>query len=174
MGFGSLLDRASLRASAPGVLQVRPCYALSLERDFSFWDPVGWTATNLELAGESFCAVNVRPRLGGRVNGVAFSVNEAEYAALLVREAGYDAIELPVFDYATGAEFARCVVFSAGEAAGAYRWGSPAQERYLEVCLAGAHTHGRAFFEEWTQTTLLDGLPVADNPALAELLARYR
>jgi cation transport regulator ChaC len=156
----------------PNAANLRPAYIKGFRREFSLFDPEGWTTTNLDLTGIPFCAVDViADSAGGLVNGVIFEVSQEYTAALRRREQEYALIPTTVYDFKNDRELGGCYVFSANKRNGRYLSGEPAQERYLKVCLEGAKEYGNKFYEQFLATTYIGGktlneIPELDKPAV--------
>lgn len=162
-GFGSLIYTPSLLTTAPNADDIQPAYITGFKRQFSFWDAAGYTETNLDCAGEPMCALDIVQTIdpAARVNGVTFSVNEADFAELLRREEGYNLITIPAFNYSSDRLITKeCFVFSAGKNDGSYIFDGKAQERYLEDFLKAARQYGQKYYEEAVQTTFIDDIPL--------------
>lgn len=147
----------------PDVKEIRPAYIKGLKREFSLWDPLGFTETNLDVAGEPFCALDIHLSTdkNQQVNGVCFEVSERYFENLLIREQEYELIQTEGFDFFTDKTLGTVFAFSANKRNGHYYDSSKAQQRYLEVCLQGAKDFGEDFYEEFLASTLLDGEPLS-------------
>lgn len=174
-GFGSLLDPESLAATVPDAYDVLPTYITGFRRGFSFWDSDGWTESNLELAGEAFCAVDAEvssdPR--SKVNGIIFRMGETSYAKLLQREEGYQLVKTKVYSFESGKLLGECLLFSSNKNNGVYNFESEAQKRYLEICLRGASKYGKDFYQEFLNTTFISGQCLKEIGALAKICDQY-
>jgi cation transport regulator ChaC len=167
-GYGSLIIPESLRATVPDAKNVHPVYIRGFKRDFSLWDPTGWTATNLDLTGIPFCALDVHQikDKGARINGITFEVDESQMPALLRREELYTPIETTAYDFYTDKSLGNCFVFSANKNNGAYDFSSAAQQRYLEECCESSKIYGDAFHREFLESTYIDSRPLSKVPEL--------
>lgn len=156
-GYGSLLQLESLKATVPSARNLRPVYIKGFRREFTLWDSIGWTETNLDLAGIPFCGVDVCPvnDKNSLVNGVVFEVSEADLPALLEREKEYELVEVTAYDFTTHKPVGTCMVFSANRQTGEYDFNSAAQKRYLDVCLEGAEQYGEEFLSQFILTTFI-------------------
>lgn len=156
-GYGSLLQLESLNATVTSAKNLRPVYIRGFRREFTLWDSIGWTETNLDLAGIPFCGVDVRPAndKNSLVNGVVFEVSEADLPALLEREKEYELIEVTAYDFTTHKPVGTCMVFSANKQTGEYDFNSAAQKRYLDVCLEGAEQYSKGFYDMFCDTTYI-------------------
>lgn len=174
-GFGSLLDSKSLTATVPDAQNIIPVYVKGFRRDFSFWDPTGWTETNLDLAGEAFCAVDaiVSADPGTRTNGIIFQVSQTSHERLLLREAGYELVKTQAYDFKNDRLLGECLLFSSNKNDGAYDFKSLAQKRYLEVCLRGASRFGHGFYKEFINTTFINGQRLREVDSLTKILNKY-
>lgn len=174
-GFGLLLDSEELKITVPDAHNFRPAYIKGFRRDFSFWDSVGWTKTNLDLAGEAFCAVDVKiissPQL--KVNGVIFQMNESNHEKLLQRELGYELIKTTAYHFEDNVAIGECFLFSSNMNSGVYDFNSEAQKRYLEICLKGASQFGRNFYEEFLNTTFISGQRLNEISSLTKICNKY-
>lgn len=167
-GFGSLINTASLMGTAPHASDIRPCYVKGFRRDFSVWAKDGWTTTNLDFAGIPFCALDIQQNGddNARVNGVVFTVNEDDFLQLKERECEYELIEVVVYDFKNDERIGECFVFSSCKNNGGYSFESPAQTRYLEICLAGAKQYGEDFYQTFRDTTFIGGKRLSEFPEL--------
>jgi cation transport regulator ChaC len=170
-GFGSLINLESLKATAPDAFGIRACYIKGFRRDFSLWNPIGWHKTNLDLAGEAFCALDVKSHSEpeARVNGIIFRVSEASYKRLIKRERGYSLVKTTAYCFESDEKVGECFVFSANKNDGTYNFDSKAQQRYLEVCLEGARLYGEPFYREFLDRAFIDGRQLAEISELAEI-----
>lgn len=172
-GFGSLMYAPSLLATAPSATNIRPAYIKGFIRSFNLWDAVGNTVTNLDLAGEPMCALDVAKTTDNetRVNGVVFTVDKSDLARLIKREAGYKLIEVSAYDYQTEQLITdECLVFSANKNDGKYVFDGKAQQRYLEDYLKGAREYGEKFYHEVLDTTFIDDTPLKQVKPLSGFL----
>ena len=170
-GYGSLINLESLKATVPNAYNIRPAYIKGFKREFCLWDSVGWTETNLDLAGEPMCAVDIHlsDNHEARVNGVVFSVPDADLKRLLIREENYKLIETPFYDFKNDQELGTCRVFSANKHNGTYDFKGAAQARYLQICIDSSRQYGERFYSEFLNTTYINDKLLA---AMPELLAR--
>jgi hypothetical protein len=173
-GFGSLLDLESLTSTVPDAYDIIPTYIKGFRRDFSVLD--SWTESNLDLAGEAFCAIDAKissdPQ--SRINGIIFQMSEASYEKLLQREASYELIKTRVYSFENDKLLGECLLFSSNKNNGVYNFESAAQERYLEVCLRGASKHGKDFYQEFLKTTFINNQCLNKVGALAKICDEYR
>lgn len=172
-GFGSLICRPSLLATAPSATGIRSAYIKGFTRCFNFWDAIGYTETNLDVANEPMCALDVARSsdMRARVNGVVFTVGEPDLTRLLKREEGYELIRVPVYDYETDQLLSdECLVFSANKNDGRYVFDGVAQRRYLEDYLDAARAYGDTFYQELLDTTFIDGKTLRQVTHVATLL----
>lgn len=171
-GFGSLINTASLLATAPNATNITPAYIKGFTRTFSFWDAIGYTETNIDCIGEPMCALDVTQARNkdARVNGVTFTVDAADFKKLLVREDGYDVIATAAYNYFSDELIiAECLVFSANKNNGKYVFDGKAQQRYLEDFLNAARLHGEKYYQEALDTTFIENLPIRQ----VEKLSKY-
>jgi cation transport regulator ChaC len=153
----------SLLATAPGASNIRPARVTGFCRTFCVYDSVGWTSTNLDVAGSGFWAVGVQPAHGQTVNGVVFEIEEGDYQALQAREATYRVDHVSVHDYETGSPLGVAAIFVAPARSPTLNERDPAQRRYLEICLRGASTFGEAFLDEFVASTWLGDRTIDDE-----------
>lgn len=169
-GFGSLIYGPSLLASAPNAIDVRPAYILGYMRSFNVWDATGYTDIKLDYAREPMCALNIKKTSKNpkaRVNGVTFKVTNLDLEQLILREAGYDLLRVPVYDYDTKQLIdADCLVFSAHKNDGKYVYHGKAQQRYLNDYLSAAKQYGEEYYQEILHTTFIDNKPLCEFPQL--------
>jgi cation transport regulator ChaC len=164
-GFGSLISTPSLLATAPNASDIRQAYIKGFIRSFNFWDAVGYTETNLDVANEPMCALDIAETTDAeaRVNGVAFNVSESDLSKLLKREEGYGIISVIAYDYGSDQQIAQdCLVFSANKNNGTYAFGGNAQQRYLEDYLKAAKKYGEQFYQELLDTTFINNQPLRE------------
>lgn len=154
-GFGSLMDKKSLVATTPGATGIRPAYIKGFLRDFSLWDDVGWTQTNLDVAGEAFCALDIHlsERDEDIVNGIVFEIPEDEMQQLRFREKDYELITTTIYDWETNLPIGKGYVFSGNKHNGKYVKDSPAQQRYWKICCDAAQSYGNDFYKTFVRTT---------------------
>lgn len=172
-GFGSLIYTPSLLATAPQATNIKPAYIKGFIRNFNFWDAVGYTETNQDLAGEPMCALDIAKAksAAARVNGVAFKVSEPDLSKLLIREEGYELLTTIAYDYVKGQPIAGdCLVFSANKNDGKYVFDGLAQQRYLDDYLRAAKQYGEQFYQEVLDTTFIDGQSLRNVIRLAASL----
>jgi cation transport regulator ChaC len=172
-GYGSLIIPESLKATVPYAKNVHPVYVRGFKRDFSLWDPTGWTATNLDLTGIPFCALDVHKIEDeeARVNGITFEIDESQAPALLRREELYALIETTTYDFHTDKPLGSCFVFSANKHNGEYDFNSTAQERYLQECIESAKEYGDEFYREFLRSTYIGTQPLSEMPELVQAQA---
>ena len=157
-GFGSLISKASLLTTAPNATDIKPAYIKGFIRSFSHWDAIGYTETNLDVAGEPMCALDIAETndAEARVNGVVFTVSEPDLSKLLEREDGYELLTATAYNYITGKPIIEdCLVFSAGKHDGKYDFNSQAQQRYLDIFIEAAKQYGELFYQEVLDTTFV-------------------
>lgn len=156
-GFGSLLSTESLRATAPNASDITPCYIKGFIRDFSLWDPGEFKTTNPDMTVRPYCALDVKPSDNpeARVNGISFTVSDADLKALQEREREYQLIKTTSYNLEDQQALGTCLVFSANKNSGSYDFGSAEQLRYLQVCLDGARERGEGFYIEFLRTTYI-------------------
>lgn len=166
-GYGSLISKDSLMATSPNATEVQPAYIKGFIRDFSFWDALGYTETNLDLAGIPMCSLNVREAgRKNRVNGVIFIVDSEDYKALLVRERGQDPLTTVAYDYKTDKKIGECVVFASKKLSGSFDFGNPAQLRYLHVALEASRKISNQFYKDFINSTYIGDSLLAEHPEL--------
>lgn len=156
-GFGSLINQGSLRLTAPGAFDVQPSYIQGFKRNFSVWDPIGWTKTNQHLQGIPFAALDIQAtsQKQALVNGVVFKVSESDFAHLVEREREYTTLTTIAFNFADATKLGECTVFSAGKNNGSYVFDCEAQTEYLDLCLEGAEQFGEEFYQTFLDTTFI-------------------
>lgn len=167
-GFGSLISPESLKSTAPNAQAIKPAYIKGFLREFNLWDPLGYTDTNLDLAGIPFTALDVSKTedSAARVNGVVFTVNQDDFKQLLIREQEYQLVETMAYDYETGTPLGTCAVFSAGKNNGTYSFDSAPQKRYLDNYLKAARSYGQKYYDEILDTTYINGRKLKQFPEL--------
>jgi cation transport regulator ChaC len=167
-GFGSLIEEESLRATAPKATNIRPAYIKGFRRDFSLWDPLGYTETNLDLADIPFCSLDIQrtPDPKARVNGIVFTVSGQDFELLLIREKEYNLVETTAYDFRTDKAIGACEVFSSGKNNASFDFDSAPQLRYLANYLRAAKQFGNEFYQEILGTTFIGRKPLLDFPQL--------
>lgn len=163
-GFGSLLYKPSLLNTAPNATTIRPAYLVGFTRSFSFWDSVGYTSDNVDVAGEPMCALDLARTndLGTRVNGITFQVDGVDLKRLLAREEGMNLIQVTAYDYDTEKVITNnCYVFYGNKNDGEFVFEGAAQNRYLGNYLKGAQLLGERFYEELLETTFIGSQPLS-------------
>ncbi|HTB48489.1 MAG TPA: gamma-glutamylcyclotransferase family protein [Verrucomicrobiae bacterium] len=172
-GFGSLMKIKSLRATVPDAHTIRPAYIKGFRRDFSVWDSVGYTKTEISvgLAGQPYCAVDVRvaASLAMRVNGVVFSIGANSLPSLMEREQNYKLIKTTAYDFESEDKIGECLVFSANKDNGQYAFNSAIQTYYLNECLEGAKKLGERFYQEFLNSTFISDKPLDAIPGLLDI-----
>jgi len=171
-GFGSLISEESLRATAPNATDFKPAYIKGFYRDFSLLDPLGYTETNLDLAGIPFPSLDVKPieDREARVNGVVFTVSGKDLEKILVREAEYKMVETMAYDYFNDQPLGKCSVFSSGKNNATYDYDSTPLQRYLEVYLEAGKRFGDKYYRELLATTYINGRSLNKDSRLAKYL----
>jgi len=171
-GFGSLISEESMRATTPNATDFKPAYIKGFYRDFSLWDPLGYTETNLDLAGIPFPGLDVKKisDKNARVNGVTFRVEGADLEKILIREAEYKLIETTAYDYSTERAIGKCSVFSSGKNNCAYDYDSAPLQRYLEIYLQAGKRFGNKYYLELLHTTHVNGKTLDQDSKLARYL----
>jgi cation transport regulator ChaC len=157
-GYGSLMDRQSLLATIPEAKNIQPAYVTGFTRDFSLWDDVGWSQTNLDVAGEPFCALDVHTSKDAEsiVNGIVFSIPKSSMHHLLKREKDYEVISTAAYNWNTRQLIGECVLFSGNKYNGKYIENSPAQQRYWDICCTAAKEYGDEFYNIFLDTASLE------------------
>jgi cation transport regulator ChaC len=170
-GYGSLMSKESLLATAPDATNIRSVYIKGFKREFCLWDPDGWTETNLDLAGQPMCSVDIHKidNSQARVNGVAFTVTDEDLQRLLVREQGYRLITTTLYDFDADQKLGMCQVFSANKHDGSYDFNGAAQARYLQICLDSAKQYGERFYREFLETTFIGQQRLSELSTLVSL-----
>ncbi len=154
-GYGSLINKESLLATTPSATNIRPAIIKGFMRDFSVWDEAGFTETNLDLAGQPYCAVDVRADSDttALVNGVVFTIPDDELVRLKQREKDYQTIETIAYDFATHDPLGKSLLFISGKNNGKFIKDSPAQQRYYDICCRSAREYGDDFYTMFIATT---------------------
>jgi cation transport regulator ChaC len=177
-GYGSLLSRESLLASVPEASAFVPAYIRGFRRVFNFSDTDGFIKTNLDVAGEAFCAANIEavPDQDSVVNGALFTVKQEDLPGLIDREHGYELVCTEAYDFETKRLLGQCGTFLAddNQNVGEFIHNGAAQLRYLQVCLDGARSHGNEFYELFLQSTHIGGVALGALPELIEQVELQR
>lgn len=141
-GYGSLLLESSLRRTCPNA-QIIEIYSIKGYK----------RVCNVEC--ETHCAKNIEfceDSINSFVNGVIFKIiNEEELNQLLIREEGYEIIQIthPTLEVYT---------FSAKENLKDRIYTTQRQREYLQTCINGAKEKGEEFYNQFLQTTFVDGI----------------
>lgn len=153
------MDQESLFATIADATIRAPAYVVGFTRDFSLWDDVGWSQTNLDVAGEPFCALDIHVSNSDKdiVNGIVFSIPESRMQDLQHREKDYELISASAYDWRTKEIIGECVLFSGNKNDGRYVKNSPAQQRYWDICCAAAKEYGDEFYNTFLDTVSFDG-----------------
>ena len=77
---------------------------------------------------------------------------------------GVQTCALPISNKTLGT----CQVFSSNKQNGHYDFKGAAQARYLKICLDSSREYGEKFYQEFLDTTIIDGQPLSQ---LAERLS---
>lgn len=170
-GFGSLMNTESLRATVPDAFDITPSYIKGFMRDFSVWDAAGFTESNLDIAGFAYCAVDLKKvtEPQARVNGVTFSMSDTHFENLIKREHDYELVKAPIYDFLTNESLGECFLFSSNKNNGQFDFDSPAQKRYLQICLRAAEQYGEQFYHEFLHTTFIGKRRLSEVPELSKL-----
>lgn len=155
--FWSLLNFKSLQVSAPSVEIVKPCYIKWFKRNFSVWDPLGFTKTFPEIQWIWFCALDIQKSINmlDVVNGIVFKVSDKEFEQIKIREQEYDILNAQCFDFENHKNLWNCFFFSANKNNWEYNYWCKAQNKYLEVCLDWAKEYGEEFYNQFLETTFI-------------------
>lgn len=167
-GYGSLVNRQSLLDTSPDAAAIRPAYIKGFKRSFNLWDAKGLTAKHHgRLRAQPYCALDVEESAGDNVNGVVFTIADS-LAAIKAREHLYRLVEVKAFGFEDNAPIGKVLVFIAGKNDGSYAMDSPAQTRYLDMCLAGAKDYGTDFYNQFLATTYIGNQTLTDLPQLLD------
>lgn len=172
-GYGSLVNKQSLLRTSPDATDIQAVYIKDFRRSFNLWDERGLTAkSHGPLRGQPYCALDIEDAAGVNLNGVVFTIAKS-LEEMKSREYMYRLIETEAFDFATEMPIGRIYVFSAGRNDGSYVMDSPAQTRYLGMCLAGAESLGRKFYNQFLATTYVGDQALSDLPELVSSGQNY-
>ncbi|MFP4401785.1 MAG: gamma-glutamylcyclotransferase family protein [Candidatus Nanoarchaeia archaeon] len=139
-GYGSLLLESSLRRTCPNAQIIETYIVDGYKR-----------VCNVEF--ETHCAKNIefcKDSTNFFVNGVIFKVSdEEEFNQLLIREKGYDIIQIshPTLEVYT---------FSAKQNLNNRIYNTKRQKEYLQTCINGAKERGEEFHKLFLQSTFVD------------------
>lgn len=173
-GYGSLINKQSLLFTSPDARGITAAYVKSFKRSFSLWDEKGLTSyAHGSLRGQPYCALDIKKMSRGQVNGVVFTIT-ASLDDLKKREHMYSLIKAEAFDFANDESLGEVLVFSGGHNDGLYDVDSPAQARYLGMCLAGAATYGQEFYKMFLATTYIGNQTLLKFPKLLKLGQNYK
>jgi cation transport regulator ChaC len=171
-GFGSLINLESLKMTVPDAHDIQPAYIKGFKRDFSVWDAVGFTESNLDVAGEGMCALDVTidSKPDSRVNGIIFKTGRASYKRLIKRESLYKILKIAAYNFENNDEIGECLVFSANKNNGSYDFNSKAQKRYLEICLGSARQYGERYYKEFLRSTFIGDKSLDELPQFSVII----
>ena len=160
----------SLHATAPRAKNIQPAYIRGFIRDFSYWDPAGYTETNTELKGIPFCSLNLLQTGSNHnwVNGVVFEVDELDYHELIRREDGQPPLKITAYHYATDKPIGDVELFTDLIPNGHFAKHNPAQDRYLGIALAAAHQLSQNFYQDFLNSTFVDDKTLSELPDLVK------
>jgi hypothetical protein len=153
LGFGSLINTASRRASAPEAVDAVPVRVR--------WAPgeAGYVRTwNFQSGSAQLTALGLQPcALGCTLNGILTVVGGESLGAVDAREAGYTRVRVTGRVEALGwqrlpEEGSRFWLY-ANDAAAPPCPRYPIVQSYIDVCLVGCLEHGRAFAAEFVRST---------------------
>jgi hypothetical protein len=174
VGYGTLLYRASLGdsigADAARLKAVRSVAVPGFRRLFNLRPDHYTPSACLAADGRECAAMNVEPAPRAWFNGVAFEVEDAELAALDLRERYYRRLEAPLVDFASREPLGTGFVYSAEPTA---RWIERSPDKLLPLwrdvlwARAGAYGLDPEFGRAFDRTTYL-----ADGAVL--MVERYR
>ena len=155
MATGSLINKQSLLRTVPDATKIRSAYIKNFKQSFNIWDSKGLTdKSHGSLRDQPFCALDVEKSPNDSVNGIIFEMS-GSLEEIKAREHMYQLIRTEAFDFKSMISIGQVLVFSAGLNDGSYVFDSPAQTRYLNMCLTGAKTYGLDFYEEFLRTTYI-------------------
>lgn len=151
-GYGSLMNPKSLARTLPGPRRTLP----RTLRDFQ-------RIANVPVSGYAY--LNVAEAPGRAVAGICIAISQKEWAALMEREPGYDAVDVSALLDAPVE--GRAFAFMARQGT---RSDLPVPRSYLETCLRGVPEERRM---QWMEETVIpNGIvedlasPVYENAAL--------
>lgn len=156
-GFGSLINKESLISTVNEVWVIKPCYIKWYFRDFSVWDPLGFTKTQSDVLNLPFCALDVKKssNKSSRVNWVLFSITKKYFDDLLSREQEYSLLKTEVYDFNNELNIWSVYFFSSNKNNWEYSFNSKSQDRYLKICLDWAKSFGKVFYNNFLNTTFI-------------------
>jgi cation transport regulator ChaC len=159
-GYGSLINRQSLRRTEPGACNIIPCKVYGYHRIFNLrstykYDPESGrpiSVLNLQKGEES-----------DFVNGVCFELPGGISDDLLIREEAYELCEVEVSDYSTSEPLGKVFTFiSKVDSPYQYLVDSAAQADYLNICLTGCLEYGPEFVSDFKGATQFWGISPDD------------
>jgi cation transport regulator ChaC len=147
------MNKDSLSKTVSDISSLTPARIYGFRRQYSKHDTIeGWR----DIVGHApYCALDVLQDNDKKsaINGVIFSVTEAELALLQAREDGYTQHETIAYDYITNEPIGTCIVFMCGQQKGKYDSENPVQKEYNTICETGAQSFGQDFYREFMATT---------------------
>lgn len=200
LGYGSLLHPDSLRRTLPQVkpAEIRPVQVAGARRIFNLVSP-GWAKLAGGIQGQKVAALNAVPANDGKMNAVAFWLEEGQIEPLDRREfCYYKVLDVPFVEWAAGdgptGSPEKGLYYSVLDAAslqarfprryreefeplGADGLISDAvlpQDDYLSVCLQGARCWGADYLTFFLESTYLgDGRTLLAEHLSAEEVDRH-
>ncbi|MEA2701795.1 MAG: hypothetical protein QOE22_504 [Candidatus Parcubacteria bacterium] len=164
-GYGSLINTESRLVTIPTALDARPAYIKGFIRDFSVWDAIGFRDGKYKDIGFRALNVTQTEMSADRVNGAVFPVDETLFNELLFREKEYGLITVPAYDYESDAYLGEVEIFSAPRMVTGVSEISEVELYYLQLCVDGAQAFGNRFYEEFLETTSVNGRSLREELA---------
>lgn len=161
VGYGTLLDRASMKKTLGSSAQAKPFLPVIIpgfRRLFNLVPDHYEPSFRLRKEPVEVAAANVQVAEGGTLNGLAVPVTRQELAALDERERFYERVEVDIISFPEKKPLGRAFVYSAPPGSPWVRMADEAlTPRWKDVRLArnGAYAVNRAFGEMYDATTFL-------------------
>lgn len=150
-GYGSLINKASLRKTVPHAKNIKPAKLYGFVRVFNFSSSTRFS----EIDGIPCAVLNAeKSEWNQYINGIIFELNEKFLNELLERENGYEMVQVEVEEYEGKkhlAYFFRGLHFEAHP----YQENSKKQKEYLEICYKGCRDFGEEFLKDFKNTTFI-------------------
>ena len=160
-GYGSLVNEYSLLRTSPDATEIKTVYIKGFRRSFNLLT----SKSHGPLIDQPYCVLDVEKSAGDNVCGIVFTITKS-LKELKDREHKYQPIETEAFDFETNTLIGKVCVFSSGRNDSSYIMNSPAQARYLGMCLAEAKAYGQDFYQQFLSTTYIGDRTLLDFPEL--------
>lgn len=149
-GYGSLMNKESLRKTIKNVGEIRPATLKGYRRVFNL------RAKRMISECGPVAVLDIEKRDNNLINGVYFEVDKSGLELLKEREILYGFIEVDIISEGEGLKKA-LTVQARGKPRTKYIFDCDLQKKYLDVCLRGAKDFGVDFYNTFLSTTFIEG-----------------